>query len=123
MRTRDTRTSPVARASRPCEMRLGRQTIYGPLISAPSARAGRPCHGKRVAVALLAVVVSLAWSTSTALAQRRVEFPPAESKPPPPVKEPPRTISSGEDTSLLPDPGPSMRKTQERTPPPPTNLT
>jgi hypothetical protein len=58
-----------------------------------------------------------------ASAQRRVDFPPAESKPPPPVKEPPRTIASGEDTSLLPDFGPSMRKTQERTPPPPTNLT
>ncbi len=75
--------------------------------------------GRWVIVCLLMVM----GLTSPSFAQRRVEFPPAESKPPPPVKEPPRTISSGEDTSLLPDPGPSMRKTQERTPPPPTNLT
>jgi len=71
----------------------------------------------------LVLIFGVALISSSAVAQRRVEFPPAESKPPPPVKEPPRTIASGEDTSLLPDPGPGMRKTQERTPPPPTNLT
>lgn len=57
------------------------------------------------------------------LAQRVVNFPPAQSKPPPPMKSPPRTQSSGEDTSLLPGFGPTMRKTQERQPPPPTTLT
>ncbi|OGV66128.1 MAG: hypothetical protein A2498_00430 [Lentisphaerae bacterium RIFOXYC12_FULL_60_16] len=58
-----------------------------------------------------------------ALAQREVKFPPAESKPPPPAKSPPRTQASGEDTGILPDFGPTMRKTQERQPPPPTTLT
>jgi hypothetical protein len=60
---------------------------------------------------------------SAAHAQRRVNFPPAESPPPPPVKAPPKTEASGEDTGVLPDAGPSQRKTQTRTPPPPTNLT
>src|SRR5882757_4226464 len=52
-----------------------------------------------------------------------VNFPPAESKPPPPAKSPPKTQTSGEETGILPDAGPTMRKTQDRTPPPPTNLT
>jgi hypothetical protein len=56
-------------------------------------------------------------------AERVVTFPPAESKPPPPAKAPPRTIASGEDTSILIDFGPAQRKTQERVPPPPTTLT
>ena len=51
------------------------------------------------------------------------DVPPAESKPPPPAKSPPRTESSAEDTSLLPDAGPTQRKTQDRQPPPPTTLT
>lgn len=55
--------------------------------------------------------------------QRVVTFPPAESPPPPPVKAPPKTQASGEDTGVIPDAGPSQRKTQDRTPPPPTNLT
>jgi len=59
----------------------------------------------------------------TAHAQRTVSFPPAESKPPPPVKAPPRTQAGGEDTGILPDYGPSQRKTQDRSPPPPTTLT
>ena len=54
---------------------------------------------------------------------RSVNFPPAESKPPPPAKSPPKTQASGEDTGILPDFGPTQRKTQDRTPPPPTNLT
>lgn len=60
---------------------------------------------------------------SAALAQRTVTFPPAESKPPPAIKAPPKTQASGEDTGVIPDAGPSQRKTQDRTPPPPTNLT
>lgn len=67
-------------------------------------------------------MLSVLW-LSSAQAQRRVKFPPAESPPPPPAKSPPRAQSSGEDTSLLPDPGPTMRKTQDRSPPPPTTLT
>ncbi|HEV3022462.1 MAG TPA: DUF4159 domain-containing protein, partial [Pirellulales bacterium] len=63
------------------------------------------------------------WCGAGAQAQRRVSFPPAESPPPPPVKAPPKTEASGEDTGVLPDAGPSQRKTQTRTPPPPTNLT
>jgi hypothetical protein len=59
----------------------------------------------------------------TAHAQRTVTFPPAESPPPPPVKAPPKTQAAGEETDIIPDPGPAMRKTQVRNPPPPTNLT
>ena len=56
-------------------------------------------------------------------AQREVAFPPAEGKPPPAAKAPPKTQTGGEETDVIPDPGPTMRKTQERTPPPPTTLT
>ena len=65
----------------------------------------------------------LIGSSSTAVAQRRVNFPPAEAPPPPPVKAPQKMEASGEDTGVIPDPGPGQRKTQTRTPPPPTNLT
>ena len=54
---------------------------------------------------------------------QQVDFPPPEAKPPPAAKSPRRTVSSGEDTGTLPGGGPGMRKTQERMPPPPTNLT
>ena len=56
-------------------------------------------------------------------AQRTVNFPPAEAPPPPPAKAPPKTAAAGEETDIIPDPGPSMRKTKHQTPPPPTNLT
>ena len=39
-----------------------------------------------------------------------------------PAKAPPKTQTGGEETDVIPDPGPTMRKTQERTPPPPTTL-
>jgi hypothetical protein len=58
-----------------------------------------------------------------AFAQRTVTFPPAEAAPPPPAKAPPKTMTGGEETDILIAPGPTMRKTQTRTPPPPTNLT
>jgi hypothetical protein len=70
--------------------------------------------------ALLAVLVLL---PSVLRGQAVVDFPPAEGKPPPAAKSPPRTQTSGEDTGIIPDYGPTMRKTQQRTPPPPTNLT
>lgn len=73
-------------------------------------------------VAMVGVVLLFA-GPGVVWAQRTVTFPPAESKPPPPVKSPPRTQAAGEDTGLLPDFGPTMRKTQERQPPPPTSLT
>lgn len=60
---------------------------------------------------------------SVSAAPREVTFPPPDSKPPPPHKSPPRTKAAGEETSLLPDYGPTMSKDQERQPPPPTNLT
>ncbi|MDA0833485.1 MAG: DUF4159 domain-containing protein [Planctomycetota bacterium] len=75
-----------------------------------------------VGICLFMIVLGLG-EASTALAQRRVTFPPAEAPPPPPVKAPDKTEASGEDTGVIPDPGPSQRKTQTRTPPPPTNLT
>lgn len=55
-------------------------------------------------------------------AQRVVTFPPAEAPPPPAVKAPPKTIANAEETDIIPDPGPGMRRTQTRLPPPPTNL-
>jgi len=73
-------------------------------------------------LALLAGALALGPSLS-ASAERVVKFPPPDSKPPPPMKSPPRTQASGEETGILPDFGPTMRKTQERQPPPPTNLT
>lgn len=70
-----------------------------------------------------AVLAACAVALEPAAAQRIVKFPPPDTKPPPPMKAPPRTQASGEDTGLLPDFGPTMRKTQERLPPPPTTLT
>src|SRR5262249_26897054 len=63
------------------------------------------------------------FACGVASAQRVVTFPPAESPPPPPSKAPPKTQGGGEETDIIIDPGPGMRKTQHRTPPPPTNLT
>ncbi|MEO6054415.1 MAG: DUF4159 domain-containing protein, partial [Chthoniobacterales bacterium] len=56
-------------------------------------------------------------------AQRAVSFPPAEAPIPPAAKSPPKTQASGEELGLFLTNGPSMRKTQDRSPPPPTNLT
>ncbi|MAE61160.1 MAG: hypothetical protein CMJ49_07370 [Planctomycetaceae bacterium] len=74
-------------------------------------------------IGLIAALTVVGWSASPAHAQRVINFPPPQSKPPPPAKAPPRTRASGEETSVLPDFGPTMRKTQDRRPPPPTNLT
>jgi hypothetical protein len=78
-------------------------------------------NGKRVR--MLLALLGLLLAAPPALAQRVVTFPPAESPPPPPSKTPPKTQAGGEETDIIIDPGPSMRKTQVRTPPPPTNLT
>lgn len=72
---------------------------------------------------LLGTLVICVVDETPAMAGREVSFPPPDSKPPPPVKSPPRTQTSGEDTGIIPDYGPTMRKTQERRPPPPTTLT
>jgi hypothetical protein len=72
--------------------------------------------------ALLATCAVALLAAAPALAQRVVTFPPAEAPPPPPVKAPPKTVAGGEETDIINDPGPGMRKTQVRTPPPPTNL-
>jgi hypothetical protein len=74
---------------------------------------------KRLAMA----IVGLLLTAGPALGQRVVTFPPAEAPPPPPAKAPPKTQAGGEETDIINDPGPGMRKTQVRTPPPPTNLT
>lgn len=71
----------------------------------------------------LSLTLALAAAGLARAQTRVVTFPPAESPPPPPVKAPPKTQASGEDTGVIPDAGPSQRKTQDRTPPPPTNLT
>jgi hypothetical protein len=73
--------------------------------------------------ATILVVVAFCVLAPLALAQRVVTFPPAEAPPPPPAKAPPKTQAGGEETDIIWDPGPTMRKTQVRTPPPPTNLT
>lgn len=72
---------------------------------------------------LLAFALFVLPAGITSAQTRTVNFPPAESKPPPAAKAPPKTQASGEDTGVIPDPGPSQRKTQDRSPPPPTNLT
>src|SRR3954453_15701798 len=72
--------------------------------------------------AAVCAAAALLLIASIAHAQRAVNFPPAEAPPPPPAKAPPKTQAAGEETDIIPDPGPSMRKTQVRTPPPPTNL-
>jgi hypothetical protein len=73
-----------------------------------------------LAIAVLGVLAAAGPATAQ---PRAVTFPPAEAPPPPPAKAPPKTIAGGEETDILLSPGPSMRKTQHRTPPPPTNLT
>src|SRR5262249_55370024 len=84
----------------------------------------RPCSLSFFAVALcLGGSIFFAQTGPVRAQSRIVNFPPAESPPPPAAKAPPKTQASGEDTGVLPDAGPTMRKTQDRTPPPPTNLT
>ena len=76
-----------------------------------------------LATLLATFAVAILVMPVEALAQRQVDFPPPDSQPPPAAKAPRRTQTSGEETSVLPDAGPTMRKTQERKSPPPTNLT
>ena len=73
--------------------------------------------------AVLALTGLVLLSNGGTAAPPTVTFPPAESPPPPPAKTPPKTQAGGEETDILIAPGPTMRKTQHRTPPPPTNLT
>lgn len=84
-----------------------------------SAARVRPFTLTLAAAALLAC----GFPAEAVAQRRRVSFPPAESPPPPAAKPPEKTQTSGEETDVLPGAGLSMRKTQERTPPPPTNLT
>ena len=79
--------------------------------------------GKRASLRIAISMSVLIGLIGNVHAQRTVNFPPAEAPPPPPAKAPPKTQAGGEETDIIPDPGPSMRKTQQRTPPPPTNLT
>ena len=72
---------------------------------------------------LFLALLVFCFLAGSAHAQRTVNFPPAEAPPPPPAKAPPKTQAGGEETDIIPDPGPSMRKTKVQTPPPPTNLT
>lgn len=80
--------------------------------------------------AMILAAVAVTWSPIASLptapqlaSAQSVAFPPAESKPAPRAKSPPKTESSGEDTGIIPDYGPTMRKTQSRVPPPPPTLT
>ena len=74
-------------------------------------------------IRIAALFALLLLSASAAMAQRVVSFPPAEAPPPPPAKAPPKTMAGTEDTDILPNVGPTMRRSQTRLPPPPTNLT
>ncbi len=85
------------------------------------SESGNPVN--RVMVMALAFLLVCGVMTSPSLAQRKVTFPPAESKPPPPAKPPQKEMRAGEDTGILPDYGPAQRKTQVTAPPPPPNLT
>lgn len=87
----------------------------------PRRGAARPAW--RAALRLTAALIVLALPADAFAQRRRVTFPPAESPPPPAAKPPEKTQTSAEETDVLPGAGLSMRKTQERTPPPPTNLT
>ena len=87
----------------------------------PQARATLSVSWGRALVICLVAMFALLPATP-AFAQRRVKFPPAISPPPPPIKTPPTRQNSGETTSTPPGPGPAMRQTQDRSPPPPTNL-
>ncbi len=69
------------------------------------------------------LLAALSLPLARGFAQRTVDFPPAIGKPPPAHKAPPRTQTGGEETSIGIDEGVAMRKTQQREPPPPTNLT
>lgn len=71
----------------------------------------------------LRILPLLFLAASPALAQRPTVFPPPDTKPPPAANAPPNTNASGEETDLPPDAGPAMKKTQGRSPPPPSNLT
>lgn len=94
------------------------------LASRQSSNGETPVPRAAIArLGLVAVLVIFIVSPAALFAQREVQFPPADGKPPPPAKAPPKTQTGGEETDVIPDPGPTMRKTQERTPPPPTTLT
>lgn len=96
---------------------------WGTFPTCPKVRARWKRAPRDRTDALLVVCALVLFLAGPALGQRQVKFPPAEAPPPPPVKAPPKTQTSGEETGILPDAGPTQRKTQERTPPPPTNLT
>src|SRR5262249_10782725 len=89
-----------------------------------TARGASGPHSRRPPVTILSAVAFLLFTAAPLYAQpREVTFPPATAPPPPAAKAPPKTIAGGEETDIIPDPGPTLRKTQHRTPPAPTNLT
>lgn len=85
-------------------------------------KASRP-RGGAPGAAAIGLLLVFCLAAGPARAQRTVTFPPAVSPPPPPHRQPPRTLAGGEEVELYGENGPTMRKTQERKPPPPTNLT
>lgn len=71
----------------------------------------------------VAIISLLCCFAAAAPAQVTVDFPPATGKPPPAAKAPKKTVSGGFATAPIPGPGPTMRITEHRLPPPPTNVT
>ena len=99
---------------------LGRRLLNSP------DRPDRPDRSDPMMIVWLmiaAIAVFCIFASSAPAEERVVDFPPAESKPAPPMKTPPRYESSGEDTDILDYMGPTMRKSQKRAPPPPRTLT
>lgn len=95
-----------------------------PTSAKPPVTFGAWLHAVGSSCLMLAAACLLTTATATApAAAQSVAFPPAESKPAPRAKSPPKTETSGEDTGIIPDYGPTMRKTQSRVPPPPPTLT
>ncbi len=87
--------------------------------SAPSLTTNARAAARRLSLILfLALILPV-----SIFAQREVQFPPANGKPPPAAKAPEKRQTGGEQTDTVGDGGPTMRKTMERTPPPPTTLT
>ena len=89
----------------------GQRTARPTHLSAFSSPQRSLCSPRFVALCSLFALLTL---PAPLFAQRQVNFPPAEGKPPAAAKAPPKTQTGGEETDVIPDPGPTMRKTQEQ---------
>src|SRR5690606_25030082 len=92
-------------------------------VSGQTSSAAEGVVGKDLAGGMDPFAASGGWS--------RAEGPKIENQPvlglsnalPPPARTPKRTKAPGEDTGYIPNGGPAMRRTQDRTPPAPAAVT